>query len=218
MSTFVTRAIPLRIQPLAKQDELVTLLTASHGKIKAKVRSGQKVVSKLSNRLHTLQELDVMIAQGKSFAIVAGVTTRLQLKNLQNNLDRRILALTLLDVINTVAPEYESDIALYNFTLFWLHVMADLDLAVDAPFCALVFWRLLKYIGLSPDFSHGHNLSASNRMILEKILQVDTEVQILEFILNLDKKISLPAARIALQRLQHLLESEVRGLRVLSTL
>jgi len=237
MSTFITRAIPLRIQPLTKQDELVVLLTASHGKVRAMIRGGQKIVSKLSNRLHILQEVDVMIANGRSMAIVAGVVTRYKLNNLQNDLDRRILALTLLDVINTIAPEREIDLAIYDFTLFWLHVLEDKDIKVDAPFCALVLWRLLKLIGLSPTFALSTSLRTSagkpdnqqsvtgfgklnknNQYILKNILEKTTEIEVLEFLLSLEKTASLLAARIALYRLQHLLECEVRGLRVLARL
>ncbi len=182
------------------------------------VRGGQKIQSKLSNRLHILQEVDVMIASGRNLAILAGVVTRYELKTFQDDLDRRILALTILDVINFVAPESEVDSKIYDYTLFWLHVFEDLDIPVDAPFCALVLWRLLKFIGLSPDFTKGKTLIQSNKNILETILEKDTEIEVLEFLLKLDKKDSLPAARYGLHRLQHLLECEVRGLRVLAKL
>ncbi len=215
MSTFLTRAIPLRIQPLTKQDELVTLLTVSHGKIRALVRGGQKIQSKLSNRFNLLQELDVMIAPGRRLDIVAGVSTRQMFDVFEKDLSRRVLALTLLDVINTVSIENEYDQLIYDFTIFWLHVFANEDVDLDAPFCALVLWRLLKFIGLSPDLSK-KKLSYKN--FLQSILQQKSEVDTLSFLLKTQEEKYVPAARYALHQVQHLLECEVRGLRILASL
>lgn len=151
MSTYLTHAIPLRLFTLPKDAVLVNLLTLKRGKVSGILRGGKKIKGKLPNYFSLISELEVMVAPGKNFDIIAGVDQRQIFFDLQTNLDKRLLALTMLDVINRVSNEYETDVKLYGFLLHWLEILNKKNIRQKRLFLALSLWILLSKIGFRPN-------------------------------------------------------------------
>ena len=66
-------AIVLRWHLLGESDRIVTLLTRSHGKIRAVAKGVRKTTSRIGSRLEPFTLVDVQWAEGKSLAIVQQV-------------------------------------------------------------------------------------------------------------------------------------------------
>ena len=59
----------------------------------------------------------------------------------------------MLDVINRVSNEYESDEKLYNFLLGWLDFLNNKEIRQEKLFLALSLWQLLSKIGFTPNIN-----------------------------------------------------------------
>lgn len=153
MSTYLTHAIPLRLFTLPRDTILVNLLTRKRGKVSGILRGGKKIKGKLPNYFSLLSELEVMVAPGRNFDIIAGVDRKKIFFNLQNDLDKRLLALTMLDVINRVSNEYEKDEKLYEFLLNWLDFLNQEEIRHKELFLSFSLWRLLSKIGFMPNIN-----------------------------------------------------------------
>ncbi|MGB0757312.1 MAG: DNA repair protein RecO [Patescibacteria group bacterium] len=210
MSTFVTPAIPLRIDPFMRDDEVVTLYTRSHGKLQARIRGGQKLSSKLSQRFHVMQELDVMIAPGRHMAIVAGVQTRRMLPQLQTDALRRMVALCVTDTLNQITAENDAAVDVYDFVSFWLaSIASEVPARLHGSYVALIVWRLLSKTGFAPDTT---NLK---HVILAALQDASIESEAHILIQSLPFAEQVEAGREALPIIESILEQEIKGLRVL---
>ena len=73
MPSIRDHAIVLRWQLLGESDRIVTLLTRSHGKIRAVAKGVRKTTSRIGSRLEPFTLIDIQWAEGKSLAIVQQV-------------------------------------------------------------------------------------------------------------------------------------------------
>jgi len=151
MSTYLTHAVPLRIFTLPKDTVLVNLFTRERGKVSGILRSGKKIKGKLPNYFNLLSELEVMIAPGKNFDIIAGVDRKKIFFDLHTNINKRLLALTMFDVVNQVSNEHEADQGLYEFLLDWLEVLNGRHIENEDLFLTSSLWALLSKIGFNPN-------------------------------------------------------------------
>lgn len=68
--TYRDQAVVLRTQKLGEADRIVTMLTRSHGKIRAVARGVRKTSSKFGGRLEPFSHVDVQFASGRSLDVV----------------------------------------------------------------------------------------------------------------------------------------------------
>ena len=73
MREFIADAVVLDRRPLGENDLLVDLFTGDLGRVKAKVVSGRKILSKLSGCLDTLNLVEARIVEKKNFTIADAV-------------------------------------------------------------------------------------------------------------------------------------------------
>lgn len=73
MKEFVSDAIVLDRRPSGESDLLVDLFTKDLGRIKAKVTSGRKILSKLSSSLDSLNFVEMRIIEKKNFTVADAV-------------------------------------------------------------------------------------------------------------------------------------------------
>lgn len=71
MATYRDRALVLRTHKLGESDRIITLLTRSHGKIRAVARGVRRTSSKFGARLEPFSHIDGQFAIGRSLDVVA---------------------------------------------------------------------------------------------------------------------------------------------------
>jgi len=75
MPTYRDKAVVLRTQKLGEADRIVTLLTQSHGKVRAVARGVRRPSSKFGGRLEPFTHIDVQLVRGRNLDVIAQVET-----------------------------------------------------------------------------------------------------------------------------------------------
>lgn len=73
MPTYRDEGVVLRTHKLGEADRIITLLTRSHGKVRAVARGVRRTSSKFGGRLEPFSHVDVQFAVGKSLDVIAQV-------------------------------------------------------------------------------------------------------------------------------------------------
>lgn len=75
MPTYRDHAVVLRTHKLGEADRIVTLLSRTHGKVRAVARGVRRTSSKFGGRLEPFSHIDVQLATGRSLDVVTQVET-----------------------------------------------------------------------------------------------------------------------------------------------
>ncbi|MGB3953815.1 MAG: DNA repair protein RecO, partial [Brooklawnia sp.] len=75
MPTYRDHAVVLRTHKLGEADRIITLLSRSHGKVRAVARGVRRTSSKFGGRLEPFSHVDVQFATGRSLDVVTQVET-----------------------------------------------------------------------------------------------------------------------------------------------
>ncbi|MCL2454554.1 MAG: DNA repair protein RecO [Micrococcales bacterium] len=73
MVVYRDAAVVLRTHPLGEADRIVTLLTREHGKVRAVAKGVRRTGSRFGARLEPFMAVDVQLATGRTFDVVAQV-------------------------------------------------------------------------------------------------------------------------------------------------
>ena len=71
MPLYRDEGVVLRTTKLGEADRIVTLLTRSHGKIRAVAKGVRRVKSRFGGRLEPFMRVDVLIATGRTLDVVS---------------------------------------------------------------------------------------------------------------------------------------------------
>ncbi|MGH3499138.1 MAG: DNA repair protein RecO [Nocardioidaceae bacterium] len=75
MSLYRDEGVVLRVQKLGEADRIVTLLTRSHGKVRAVAKGVRRTGSRFGSRLEPFMYVDLQLAQGRSLDVIAQAET-----------------------------------------------------------------------------------------------------------------------------------------------
>lgn len=75
VSLYRDEAIVLRTHKLGEADRIVTLLTRTHGKVRAVAKGVRRTSSRLGSRLEPFMHVDIQLSTGRNLDIVAQVET-----------------------------------------------------------------------------------------------------------------------------------------------
>jgi len=114
MKEYFTDAIVLNIKPIDENNNLVDFYTKELGRIKAKVVSGRKILSKLMPHLDVLNLVKLRLVEKKYF-IVADVIAEDSFLELKSSPAKLVLALNLVYVLRNIFYETEPDIRLWHW-------------------------------------------------------------------------------------------------------
>ena len=73
-------AIVLRTQKLGEADRIITLLTRSHGRVRAVAKGVRRTTSRFGSRLEPFSHVDVQLAEGRSLDVVTQAETLRRLR------------------------------------------------------------------------------------------------------------------------------------------
>lgn len=75
MPYYRDEAIVLRTQKLGEADRIITLLTRSHGRVRAVAKGVRRTTSRFGSRLEPFSHVDVQLAEGRSLDVVTQAET-----------------------------------------------------------------------------------------------------------------------------------------------
>src|SRR3954463_10191677 len=140
-------AIVLRTIKLGEADRIITLVTLGHGKVRAVAKGVRKTKSRFGSRLEPLSHVSLLLYAGRELDIVTQAETVDHFRTIREDLPRMSSAMALLEAVDQVSQERESNPRLYQMLLGALRSLA----ATDAPLLVpAFFWKLLSIEGAHP--------------------------------------------------------------------
>lgn len=117
MPSYRDSAVVLRTYPLGEADRIVTMLTRSHGRVRAVARGVRRTASKFGARLEPLGLVDVQLHTGRSLESVSQVESLFSFgADLASDYPRWTTAQVLCETAERLTPE-EHEPATAQFTL-----------------------------------------------------------------------------------------------------
>jgi DNA repair protein RecO (recombination protein O) len=136
------RAVVLRTIPLGEADRIVTLMTESHGRVRAVAKGIRRTTSKFGSRLEPTTHVSLQLYLGRELDTITQAETIAHMGNVRDDLHRFGRANVMLETVDQVALEREPNNALYRMLV---GALGELDKA-DAPLVLAGF--LLKLLAL----------------------------------------------------------------------
>jgi DNA repair protein RecO (recombination protein O) len=143
-----TAAIVLKQIPLGEADRLVTLFTASDGKIRAIARGVRRPRSHMAGHLEPLVYCQVMVTHGRTMDTISGVETLQSFVDLRRDLEGTTLALVCLEQVDALTPEGQSN---YPILVLLLETLKLLEGGEKDKLISYFNLRLLQHLGYMPE-------------------------------------------------------------------
>ena len=139
MSLYRDEGIVLRTLRLGEADRIVTMVTKGQGKVRAVAKGVRRTTSRFGGRLEPMSHVAMQCWQGRELDTVTQVEVLDSFRTVREDLARVSKAFTLLEIVDVLAQERQSNPLLYETlvgALRWLD-NADSPLLV-AAFCLKV--------------------------------------------------------------------------------
>ena len=146
---YTTPAIVLRQRKLGDADKILSLYTASFGKVEAVAKGVRKSRSKLAGHVEPLSHATFQLAKGKTLDIVTQVATIESFAALRDDLDRMSRALYACELLDRFTDLREEHFDLYRLLLDSLRrIAADADIDTPVRYFEM---SLLDVLGYRPE-------------------------------------------------------------------
>jgi DNA repair protein RecO (recombination protein O) len=139
--------IVLRTMRLGEADKIVTIVTASRGKVRAVAKGVRKTKSRFGGRLEPLTHVSLQLYEGRNLDTITQVETIDHFRGIREDLDRLSKASTMLEVVDALVQEGEEDPRVHQMLLGALRTLEAAPSPLVVP---AFFWKLLAYVGFSP--------------------------------------------------------------------
>lgn len=181
MSTFYTQGIILKKTDWGEADGLFSIYTLDKGQVIALGRATKKIKSKLNGFLQPFAVLNLMIAHGKYYDHIAGVTIKHRYVSISGDLKKIILANYGLEIIDRLTKPDGPDENIYNLLNKYLTALDENNfISSDWQLVKQAFVvKLLSLLGFTPPSD-----IADNQVKLDKFLNshLDFELNTVQFI------------------------------------
>jgi DNA repair protein RecO (recombination protein O) len=147
MALYRDSGVVLRTYKLGEADRIVVILTLGHGKIRAVAKGVRKTKSRFGGRLEPLSNVNLLVYEGRELDTISQVETIDSLGPLFGDLDRLTQGLSLLEVIDRIAPEREPVPHLHRMLVGALRSLESRPLPLVVP---AFFWKILAAEGVRP--------------------------------------------------------------------
>lgn len=122
-SSVKTEGVVLKTHPFREADRRYSVLTPAHGKVQFVGRGAQKGLAKLASHLEPFSIVDLEYIRGRRSTTVISVDMRHRFKYLDSQLDRRLFAGALLQLLDWTTDQNETDTGLYQLLVDWLQFL-----------------------------------------------------------------------------------------------
>ena len=133
MSLYRDEGVVLRTMRLGEADRIVTLLTRSHGKVRAVAKGVRRTTSKFGGRLEPLSHVALLCWKGRELDIVNQAEVTEAFRTVREDLSRVAKAFTVLEVADQLSLEHHPTPRLYDMVLGALRALAAEDSAMLVP-------------------------------------------------------------------------------------
>ncbi|HWW52297.1 MAG TPA: DNA repair protein RecO [Acidimicrobiales bacterium] len=147
MSLYRAKGVVLRTIKLGEADRIISLMTEAHGKVRAVAKGVRKTKSRFGARLEPTSHVAMLLYEGRELDIVTQADGLDHFRTIREDLDRLAKATTLLEAIDQVAQERESNPRLYQMLLGGLRSLDERNSPLLVP---AFFWKLLAVEGVQP--------------------------------------------------------------------
>lgn len=155
MGLYRDDAIVLRTHKLGEADRIVVLFTEGHGKVRAVAKGVRKTKSRFGGRLEPGSNIRLLLYEGREHPL--GGESRLDTitqaetieahRSIHDDLGRLADAMALLEAVDQVAQERESDTRLYRMLQGALRTLAERR---SPLLVAGFYWKMLALEGMAP--------------------------------------------------------------------
>lgn len=147
MTTYRDEGVVLRTVKLGETDRIVTLLTRSHGRVRAVAKGVRRPGSRFGARLEPTGHVALQCYRGRELDVVTQVEALDVWRPLREHYGCLTHAVAMLEAADQVAPEREPNPELYRMLVGALRTLAERPSPVVAP---AFFWKLLSLEGFHP--------------------------------------------------------------------
>jgi DNA repair protein RecO (recombination protein O) len=145
--TYKTEAVVLRSLRLGEADRILHLYTLDRGRVGAVAKGIRRTKSRFGARLEPVTHVALQLYEGRELDIVTQAEVIDNFRPIREDLDRFTRATTLLEVVDQVAQEGETNTRLYSMLVGALRSLAAHDSPLLVP---AFFWKLLALEGAQP--------------------------------------------------------------------
>lgn len=114
MATYKTDAIVLRKYPLGERDQIVVLLSPTHGKIRGVAKGAKKTTGQFAGKVEISYHLSLLMAEGRNLDIISQVEILDSFKNIRTDLHKMAYTLYILELLDKAIPEPEPHYQLFS--------------------------------------------------------------------------------------------------------
>lgn len=149
MSLYREEAVVLRTHKLGEADRILVLMTAGRGKVRAVAKGVRKTKSRFGGRLEPPGHVSLLLYEGRNLDVVSQAESLDNYRAIREDLDRMTDALALLEAVDQVAQEGESNGALFRMLAGALRTLAGAEQRPPLLVGAF-YWKLLALEGVAP--------------------------------------------------------------------
>ena len=145
---YKTQAIVLRHYPFGETDYVLSLFTPNKGKVRAVVKGARRVKSKLGGHVEPLMRTSFLLVRGQNLDSVNQAECLESFRSIREDLGKLSRALYIMELVDVVTNEGQSNYDLYNLVLDTLNQLAVDNSPVLLPYFQI---RLLSATGFKPE-------------------------------------------------------------------
>ncbi len=146
------QGIVLRGFPFGEADRVVVILSPNHGKVRAVAKGVRKTKSRFGGRLEPFTHVDLMLYEGRNLATITGASIIEAFPVLRADLDRVLVAGSMVEAIDAVTQENES--SLRAFLLLQRGLRALEAGPVHPDLLTAFLLGVAEVVGIAPAFDH----------------------------------------------------------------
>lgn len=148
MSLYRCNGVVLRTYPLGEADRIISFVTDTNGKVRAVAKGIRKTKSRIGARLEPGTHVSLLIFKARGdLDIVSQADTINPHKHIRADLDRLTHAASLLEAVDLVSQEGQTDSQLYRMLV---GALKSLDEADSPLMVSAFYWRVLAHEGFEP--------------------------------------------------------------------
>ncbi len=148
MALYRDEGVVLRTIKLGEADRIVNIQTRGRGKVRAVVKGVRKTSSRFGARLEPTSHVALRLYEGRELDTVTQAESIESFRVVRSDLDRLARALPLLEAVDAVGQEHQSDPRLLDMLLGALRA---LERRASPTLVPAFLFRLLAHEGLAPE-------------------------------------------------------------------
>jgi DNA repair protein RecO (recombination protein O) len=146
------QGIVLRGYPFGEADRVVVILSPNHGKLRTVAKGVRKTKSRFGGRLEPFTHVDLILYEGRNLDTITQVSVIEAFPTMRSDLDRVLVAGTMVEVIDAVVQENESSLRAF---LLLQRGLRTLETAPPHPDLTTAFLLgVAEVVGIAPAFDH----------------------------------------------------------------